>query len=242
MFTIIGGLSTVMWTDFTQTIFILIGTTYLSILSFNKVGGYSALIEKYANSTPSEYAIGYDYKNDSCSGVNQYAMHLIRPPNDKDLPGTGMLLGLTISAIWGWCSDQFLVQRSLSARNLSHVKAACILASYLKILPLFLMIFPGMAARVLYTDKIACSNPEVCMKECGNKFGCSNIAYPMLVLNLMPSGAVGFMIAVMVAALITSLTSIFNSTSTMFSVDVWKKIRKNAGEKEMVSLFSLPIN
>ena len=73
---------------------------------------------------------------------------------------SGMIFGLAISSIWYWCSDQVIVQRALASKDMSHAKGACILAGYLKLLPLFIMIFPGMAARVLFKDEVACAHPD----------------------------------------------------------------------------------
>ena len=94
------------------------------------------------------------------------------------------------SSIWYWCADQVIVQRTLSAKNISHAKAGCVLASVLKFLPLFLLVFPGMAARVLYTNEVACSDPDKCMDICSSEAGCTNIAYVKLVLDLMPQGVI----------------------------------------------------
>ena len=81
-----------------------------------------------------------------------------------------------------------MVQRALSAKSLPHAKGGVMLTSYLKILPFFMMVLPGMISRALYTDTVGCSDPETCMKVCESRNGCSNIAYPMLILNLMPVG------------------------------------------------------
>ncbi|XP_073217892.1 sodium/mannose cotransporter SLC5A10 [Lepidochelys kempii] len=129
-----------------------------------------------------------------------------------------------------------IVQRSLSAKNLSHAKAGSILASYLKMLPLGIIIMPGMISRVLYPDAVSCVDPDECVRVCGSEVGCSNIAYPKLVVELMPSGLRGLMIAVMMAALMSSLTSVFNSSSTLFTMDIWKKIRRDAKERELLLL------
>merc|ERR1719233_1163398 len=102
------------------------------------------------------------------------------------------------------------------------------------LLPLFIMIFPGMAARVLFTDDVACAVPEDCERICGSKSGCTNIAYVKLVLDLMPTGARGMMLAVMMAALMSSLTSIFNSSSTIFTMDVWTRLRKKPSDTELL--------
>uniref|UniRef100_A0A672N5S7 Solute carrier family 5 member 1 n=1 Tax=Sinocyclocheilus grahami TaxID=75366 RepID=A0A672N5S7_SINGR len=133
-----------------------------------------------------------------------------------------------------FCTQNVIVQRCLSAKNLSHVKAGCILCGYLKLLPMFLMVFPGMISRVLYTDEIACVDPAECDYYCGASVGCSNIAYPKLVLDLMPNGLRGLMLSVMLASLMSSLTSIFNSASTLFTMDIYTKIRPKSKEKELM--------
>lgn len=86
------------------------------------------------------------------------------------------------------CDMQVIVQRSLAAKNLSHAKGGSVVAGFLKMLPLFIIIFPGMIARILFPDEIACTDPDVCRAVCGSPSGCSNIAYPLLVLNLLPTG------------------------------------------------------
>ncbi|XP_023263158.1 sodium/glucose cotransporter 2-like, partial [Seriola lalandi dorsalis] len=127
-----------------------------------------------------------------------------------------------------------IVQRCLAARSLTHVKAGCIMCGYLKLLPMFLMVFPGMISRALYPDEVGCVVPEVCKRVCGTEVGCSNIAYPKLVVSIMPSGLRGLMLAVMLAALMSSLASIFNSSSTLFTMDIWTRIRPQATERELI--------
>ena len=91
-----------------------------------------------------------------CRVINPYFMKMMRPPDvgPDDLPVTGFFSGMLISSVWYWCADQVIVQRTLSAKNISHAKAGCVLASLLKFLPLFLLVFPGMAARVLFTNEV----------------------------------------------------------------------------------------
>ncbi|KAG8195248.1 hypothetical protein JTE90_028399 [Oedothorax gibbosus] len=235
IFTMAGGLSAVIWTDFAQTILMLLGALALAILSIAKVGGYGSLVEGFKSVSINESYVGVNpLTNESCSAVPENYMSLLRDPTDGELPWTGMIFGLTINAVWYWCSDQVIVQRALSAKNLTHAKGGCILAGYLKILPLFLLVLPGMASRILYPNEVACSNPEKCMEVCGSSIGCTNIAYPKLVLELMPRGARGLMMSVMLAALMSSLTSIFNSSSTIFTMDIWRRIRKQASETELL--------
>uniref|UniRef100_A0A8C5TPX0 Sodium/mannose cotransporter SLC5A10 n=1 Tax=Malurus cyaneus samueli TaxID=2593467 RepID=A0A8C5TPX0_9PASS len=197
--------------------------------AFQQIGGYPNLEGAYLKAVPSKTV-----PNTTCHLPRADAMHLFRDPLSGDLPWTGMTFGLSIMATWYWCTDQVIVQRSLSAKNLSHAKAGSILASYLKMLPLFLIIMPGMISRVLFPDTVACVDPEECTRVCGAAVGCSNIAYPKLVVELMPSGLRGLMIAVMMAALVSSLTSIFNSSSTLFTMDIWRKLRPRAGDRELL--------
>ncbi|KAK8736729.1 hypothetical protein OTU49_004621 [Cherax quadricarinatus] len=174
--------------------------------------------------------------NINCGEPPGYAMHFFRSikPGESDMPWTGMIFGITISGIWYWCTDQVIVQRTLSSKNMVHAKAGCVLAAMIKFLPLFILVFPGMGSRVLYTDKVACVVPKECKKYCGSETGCTNTAYVELVLNLLPTGLSGLMLAVMMAALMSSLTSIFNSSSTIFAIDIWTRIRKKATDVELL--------
>ncbi|KAM4765585.1 sodium/mannose cotransporter SLC5A10 [Cyanocitta cristata] len=229
LYTIAGGLAAVIYTDALQTLIMVLGAIVLAVKAFNEIGGYPYLEEAYLKAVPSKIV-----PNTTCHLPRADAMHLFRDPVSGDLPWTGMTFGLSIMATWYWCTDQVIVQRSLSAKNLSHAKAGSILASYLKMLPLFLIIMPGMISRVLYPDTVACVDPDECARVCGAAVGCSNIAYPKLVVELMPSGLRGLMIAVMMAALVSSLTSIFNSSSTLFTMDIWRKLRPRAGDRELL--------
>merc|ERR1719495_692613 len=238
VFTVAGGLAAVIWTDFIQTVLMIIGAIVLTILAFTHedIGGYEGLITKYFNATASHRANASLDGPDLCGAVPDDAMHLLRDatPGKSDLPWSGMIFGLAISSIWYWCSDQVIVQRALASKDMSHAKGACILAGWLKLLPLFIMIFPGMAARVLFTDEVACASPDTCKQICGSESGCTNIAFVKLVTELMPVGMRGAMMAVMLAALMSSLTSIFNSSSTIFTMDIYPRIRSKPSDTELL--------
>ncbi|XP_004868824.1 sodium/glucose cotransporter 5 isoform X7 [Heterocephalus glaber] len=236
LYTIAGGLATVIYTDALQTVIMVVGAVILAIKAFDQIGGYGQLEAVYARAVPSRTVA-----NTTCHLPRADAMHMFRNPQTGDLPWTGMTFGLTIMATWYWCTDQVIVQRSLSARNLNHAKAGSILASYLKMLPMGLMIMPGMISRALFPDDVGCVVPSECLRACGAKIGCSNIAYPKLVMELMPNGLRGLMIAVMMAALMSSLTSIFNSSSTLFTMDIWRRLRTRAGERELLLVGRLVI-
>ncbi|XP_033727039.1 sodium/glucose cotransporter 4-like [Pecten maximus] len=229
IYTILGGLAAVIYTDTFQTGVMTIGALALVGISFNEIGGYNNLQRKYMEAVPSVRNL-----NSSCGLPRDDAFHIFRDPVTGDNPWPGLLLQSSLGCLWYWCCDQVIVQRTLAARNLSHAKGGSILAGYLKLLPIFLMIFPGMISRALYPDEVACVDPQVCMDVCDNPVGCSNIAYPKLVLELLPFGVRGLLMAVMLSAIMSSLTSIFNSSSTIFTMDLWRRARPRATERELL--------
>ncbi|ELW66312.1 Sodium/glucose cotransporter 2 [Tupaia chinensis] len=202
IYTVTGGLAALMYTDTVQTFVILGGAFILMGYAFHEVGGYSGLFDKYLRAmtslTVSEDPVVGNISS-SCYRPRPDSYHLLRDPVTGDLPWPALLLGLTIVSGWYWCSDQVIVQRCLAGKSLTHIKAGCILCGYLKLMPMFLMVMPGMISRILYPDEVACVVPEVCKRVCGTEVGCSNIAYPRLVVKLMPNGLRGLMLAVLLA-------------------------------------------
>ncbi|XP_012860975.1 sodium/glucose cotransporter 2 isoform X1 [Echinops telfairi] len=237
IYTVTGGLAALMYTDTVQTFVILGGALILMGYAFHEVGGYSGLFDKYLGAVTS-LTVSEDPTvgniSSACYRPRPDSYHLLRDPVTGDLPWPALVVGLTIVSGWYWCSDQVIVQRCLAGKNLTHIKAGCILCGYLKLMPMFLMVLPGMISRILYPDEVACVVPEVCKRVCGTEVGCSNIAYPRLVVKLMPNGLRGLMLAVMLAALMSSLASIFNSSSTLFTMDIYTRLRPGAGERELL--------
>uniref|UniRef100_A0A665TWT0 Sodium/myo-inositol cotransporter 2 n=1 Tax=Echeneis naucrates TaxID=173247 RepID=A0A665TWT0_ECHNA len=229
LYTLAGGLAAVIYTDAAQTVIMLAGALTLMGFSFVEVGGWNGLMEGYANAIPS-----IRVPNSTCGIPRDDAFHIFRDPVHSDLPWPGVIIGMSVPSMWYWCSDQVIVQRSLAAKSLTHAKGGSLLAAYLKFLPFFAIMLPGMISRILYTDDVACADPEQCKLICGNPVGCSDTAYARLVMELLPSGLRGLMMAVMIAALMSSLTSIFNSASTIFTIDIWRTFRSHATEFELM--------
>ena len=118
------------------------------------------MLDQYSTSEPDpEYvAFRYDPKtgaNTSCSQVNGDFMHLVRPVTDSTMPWTAYFSGILVGSLWYWCADQVTVQRTLAAKNVSHAKGGCVLAAFLKLMSLFTLVIPGMAARVLFTNQVS---------------------------------------------------------------------------------------
>lgn len=205
IYTIAGGLAAVIYTDLVQTLILIAGAVILTVLGLHQVGGFDALR----------------------AAVPQSYFHMIKPMSDPDFPWTGIFFGAPILGIWYWCTDQVIVQRVLSAKDEGHAKAATIFAGFLKILPVFILVLPGLIAVALYRDLF--------------KFGPNgqvlngDIAYPTMIVNLLPKGLVGLMIAALLAALMGAMSSVFNSTSTLVTLDFYKKLRPDASERTLVN-------
>jgi solute:Na+ symporter, SSS family len=204
IYTIAGGLAAVIYTDLVQTLILLAGAIALTMIGLDKVGGFAGL----------RAAVPADY------------FHMIKPASDPDYPWTGIFFGAPILGIWYWCTDQVIVQRVLSAKDEGHAKAGTIFAGFLKILPVFVLVIPGLIAYALYPQMFTTVNGHVTNGD---------IAYPMLVVNLLPAGLVGLMIAALLAALMGAMSSVFNSASTMVTLDFYKKFRPGASESQLVA-------
>nr|XP_006126079.1 sodium/myo-inositol cotransporter [Pelodiscus sinensis] len=238
LLTVTGGLVAVIYTDTLQALLMIIGALTLMIISMVEIGGFEEVKRRYMLATPNITSIllTYNLSNTNFCHVHPKpdALKMLREPTDEDVPWPGFLLGQTPASVWYWCADQVIVQRVLAAKNIAHAKGSTLMAGFLKLLPMFIIVIPGMISRILFADDIACISPEHCMQVCGSRAGCSNIAYPRLVMKLVPVGLRGLMMAVMIAALMSDLDSIFNSASTIFTLDIYKLIRKSAPSRELM--------
>ncbi len=204
IYTIAGGLAAVIYTDLVQTLILLAGAIALTLIGMDKVGGFAGLRAALPDSF----------------------FHMIKPATDADFPWTGIVFGAPILGIWYWCTDQVIVQRVLSARDEGHAKAGTIFAGFLKILPVFLLVLPGLICVALYPQLFTTVDGKVTNGD---------IAFPSLVINLLPTGLVGLLIAALLAALMGAMSSVFNSASTMVTLDFYKKFRPAASEKQLVN-------
>ncbi|KAG2456683.1 sodium/myo-inositol cotransporter [Polypterus senegalus] len=238
LLTVTGGLVAVIYTDTLQAFLMIVGALTLMVISLVEVGGLEGVKKRYMQATPNVTAVldtyNLTYTNICRINPKPDSLKMLREPTDEEIPWPGFLLGQTPASVWYWCADQVIVQRVLAAKNLAHAKGSTLMAGFLKMLPMFIIVVPGMISRILYADELVCINPEHCMKVCGSRAGCSNIAYPRLVMNLLPVGLRGLMMAVMIAALMSDLDSIFNSASTIFTLDIYKMLRKTAASRELM--------
>mmetsp|Transcript_80645 Transcript_80645/g.213738 ORF Transcript_80645/g.213738 Transcript_80645/m.213738 type:complete len:597 (+) Transcript_80645:53-1843(+) len=197
MYTSFGGLAAVLYTEVLQVVVLLFGTCALLFYGLDEVGGWPGLEAKL----PAGY------------------FHLVRPLSDPDFPWLGCLLGMPINSIWYWCTDQVMVQRVLATNRPAVAQRGCVLAAWLKILPMYLMVLPGMIAMALYPDEVSEDTDS---------------AFAVLVVNLLPHGWKGVMIAAMLSSFMAALASCFNSCSTLFTMVVYRSHNPDADEAQMV--------
>lgn len=206
IYTVIGGMRSVLYTSILQTPILLIGSLVILVVGLNKLGGWNEMMEICrANVTP----------------LGDEMTSLMRSKNDPDFPWTGVLLGSAIIGFWYWCTDQYIVQRVLSGRDQKQARRGAIFGGYMKLLPVFLFLIPGMIAYALDQKGII-------------ELSSSDAAFPTLVSTLLPIGVKGIVVGGLIAALMSSLASLFNSSAMLFTVDFYQKYRPNTSEKKLV--------
>ncbi|ELW49659.1 Sodium/glucose cotransporter 1 [Tupaia chinensis] len=205
-----------------------------TITAFSEVEGYEGLLKKFFHAIPSVVSDGNWTADPQCYIPRPDSFHIFRDAISGDFPWPGMVFGISILSLYYWCADQVFVQRCLAAKNTSHVKGSCILCGYLKLLPMFTIVMPGMISRIMSPDRVACVVPSECYKYCGSTVGCNPSAYPELVVELLPSGIRGLMLCALCASLMSSLTSVFNSCSALFTLNIYHRLRPVATEKELM--------
>ena len=212
IYTIIGGLKAVVYTETLQTVVLILGSVIITYLGFQEVGGWNELTKTVTEASPDHF-------------------NMWRPMNDPDFPWTGLLIGGTIVGIWYWCTDQYIVQRTLAANNIMIGRRGAIFGAYLKLLPILIFLIPGIIAYALTLQ-----NPEIFNVIDLNGIERADRAFPMLVTTLLPVGIKGLVAGGLMAALMSSLASVFNSCSTIFTIDIYKKIKPEKSEKYLVNI------
>lgn len=225
LYTVFGGMKAVLYTSVLQTPILLFGSIAILIIGLIKLGGWADMMEVVRSTDVT-------YLNDAGQVVYHSAKdtmaNLIRSPGDPEFPWTGVLLGSAIIGFWYWCTDQFIVQRVLSGRDQKQSRRGTIFGAYLKLTPVFIFLIPGMIAFAL-TQKIDPETHEPLLNLANN-----DAAFSTLVKELLPKGFTGIVVGGILAALMSSLASLFNSSSMLFTVDFYKKYRPETSEKKLV--------
>lgn len=201
IYTVVGGMKAVIYTETLQTVILIVGSIIITYLGLQEVGGWEEL----------KATVGPEHFN------------MWRPMSDPDYPWTGLLFGGTIVGVWYWCTDQYIVQRTLAANNIKIGRRGAIFGAYLKILPIFIFLIPGIIAFALAKKGVL-------------TYDKADEVFPILVTTLLPTGLKGLVAGGLMAALMSSLASVFNSCSTIFTIDIYKKLKPNMSEKRLVNV------
>ena len=199
VYTILGGMRAVVYTETLQALVLVIGAATLTFMGLDVAGGWNSVVD----------TVGPEY------------MNMWRSMDDPEYPWHWLVLSSSIVGIWYWCTDQVIVQRVLTAKNLKEGRRGAIFGAFLKLMPVFLFLIPGVIALVLkMRGELMWERPDE--------------AFPMLMVHVLPAGLRGLVAAGLMAALMSSLASVFNSCSTLFTIDIYKKLNPAATEARMV--------
>lgn len=211
-YTVLGGLKAVIYTDMVQAFILLLGTIAVTAFGLYALGGWEHMIEVITTASAQEG-----------NPPTEQFFNLWRPMADTEYPWTGMLFGAPILGVWYWCTDQYIVQRTLSAKDVNNARKGALFAGYLKLLPVFIFFIPGVIAYAL-------------LQEGAIDFSMENAdqALPAMINGILPTGLKGLAIAGLLAALMSSLSSAFNSSSTLLTIDFYQKYKPHATQKDLV--------
>jgi SSS family solute:Na+ symporter len=201
VYTVFGGLHAVMYTEAIQAMVLLAGSAVLLFYGLHAVGGWNALM----------------------ASIPKEKLNMFPPLSDPNFPWAGILFASPIVGIWYWCTDQHIVQRCLAGRDEKQARRGTIFAAYLKLIPFFIFLIPGLIAFSLSQQgKLHLTD--------------ANQAFPTLVRDLLPTGLRGLLAGGLLAALMSSLASVYNACATLFTMDIYQKIKPAANNKELVKV------
>jgi solute:Na+ symporter, SSS family len=221
VFTIAGGMKSVLWTEAMHVPVLLVGSATLVVIGLGQIGGLDALLD----ANPETRHLWAPLQDAQGATWLPRDLSFLFDNKGGRLPWLGVLLTSPIVGLWYWCTDQYIAQRVLTALNLKEARRGTIFAGYLKLLPLFIFLLPGMIAVALMKQ----GAPG--FEGIGSNPGS---AFPVLVSNLLPVGFRGLVLAGMLSALMSALASLFNSTATLFTVDFYKRLKPDSSEKQLV--------
>ena len=233
LYTVLGGMRAVAYTDVLQTVILVIGSTALTLYGLDAMGGWgelkTVLGSEMFNLWKPLIPPGVEGTWAPVKEAGRMAWYF-----NGNYPWVGMLFCAPIIGLWYWCTDQYIVQRVLAAPNQTEARRGTIASAYLKLLPVFIFIVPGMitlglarsgrvAALAGFVDASGNAVPDM-----------SQAAFPLLVQAILPAGVRGLVVAGLLAALMSSLAGVFNASSTLFTIDVYQKLRPHATQKRLV--------
>jgi SSS family solute:Na+ symporter len=213
IYTVLGGLRAVVYTDTVQTVILILGSAFITFFGLSKLGGWSEL-RLICRENAANFA-------------------LWRPNTNPDFPWLGVLIASPIIGIWYWCTDQYIVQRALSAKDLRNARRGALWGAFLKVWPVMIFVVPGLIAYALHQKGLI----TIPMKMAdGQEVLDGDRVFAVMVSSLLPAGLRGLVVGGLLAALMSSLSSLFNSCASLFTVDIYEKINPKASERHLVTV------
>jgi len=233
LYTVVGGMRAVAYTEALQTLILVIGSVLLTVVGLQKLGGWSEL---RATLDPDMFNLwkplipaGVEGTWAPVKEAGRMAWYF-----NGNYPWLGMLICAPIIGLWYWCTDQYIVQRALGAPSEREARRGTIFASYLKLLPVFIFIIPGMIALALATSGRAEGLKVMIGPDGKAAADAAQAAFPLMVREILPVGVRGMVVAGLLAALMSSLAGAFNASSTLFTMDLYQKFRPKATQHQLV--------
>jgi SSS family solute:Na+ symporter len=233
LYTVIGGMRAVAYTEAVQTVVLVAGSLILTLSGLRALGGWSEL---RAALDPDMFNLWKPLLPEGVAGT----WAPVKEPGrmawyfNQEYPWAGMAFCAPIVGLWYWCTDQYIVQRTLAAPSVTEARRGTIFAAYLKLLPVFIFIVPGMIALALArTGRVP--GLEVLIGSDGRTLSeAGQAVFPLLVQHTMPTGLRGLVVAGLLAALMSSLAGVFNACSTLFTIDFYQKLHPRASQAHLV--------
>jgi SSS family solute:Na+ symporter len=219
LYTIIGGLRAVVVTESIQTIVLLTGAIVITVVCYNKVGGWGEITSTLQ----------------STGELDKLSM--LKPADDPGgMPWYAIFLGYPVLGIWYWCADQTIVQRVLGAKDENHARLGSLFCGFIKILPVFIFVLPGLMAYVLAKKGMFDISSIQTLGTDGKTVTDSKAVYTLMITQLVPKGLVGVLAAALLSGLMSQISGALNSIATLFSYDLYKRFKPEAGDQQLVKI------
>ncbi len=217
VYTIIGGLTAVVVTESIQTVVLVLGAIVITVAAFFKIGGWTPMVDVLHHTNHME------------------KLSMLRPRGDSSgMPWYAIFLGYPVLGIWYWCADQTIVQRVLGAKNENHARVGPLFCGFIKILPVFIFVLPGLLAWALVQKGVLDVSTLKSMDASGNEVVNSKGIYTLMIVQLLPSGLIGIMVAALLSGLMSQVSGALNSISTLVSYDLYQRFHPTATDRQLV--------
>ncbi|TWU42997.1 Sodium/glucose cotransporter [Novipirellula aureliae] len=216
IYTVFGGLRAVLYTEVAQTVVLLLGSFFITWFGLKELGGWGEL-QAAASASKADFALWRPLVQE---GVPWW--------KNGDFPWLGILIASPVIGIWYWCTDQYIVQRTLASKNLTDARRGAIFGGFLKVWPVMIFLIPGMIGWALHQKGII----SIPLRSEGTIDG--DQVFATMVTGLLPLGLRGLVVAGLMSALMSSLASLFNSCATLFTIDIYEKLKPGKTDKHYV--------